>query len=351
MPVVARGPRSAASSRADGYERRRPEETLLYRVVSGHWPELLERAEQAGGLPSFVTKELRGSLECGLLEHGFVQLVCKGCGEELLLACSCKRRGFCPSCVGRRMSDLAAHCVDEVFAKEVPMRQRAKLAALGRALCAGLRPRAVRGRAAGVHQHAEAVPSSTREARVRLALGERGSGGRGDSGVAQRQRVAARCARSHGLPREPFRRHTLAPDGVWVRDADGELRFRELPPPTAEHVAEVASRSYEKLLRVLARHGPGLRASTTPPTRSPTTRRCWRAATARRPLTSACSARTPASARPSSPVPCESRSSPRAPSPKWVESTCARCASRAGTELASSAYAVTARGPRWPWSA
>ena len=27
---------------------------------------------------------------------------------------SCKRRGFCPSCLGRRMSDLAAHLVDEV---------------------------------------------------------------------------------------------------------------------------------------------------------------------------------------------------------------------------------------------
>jgi len=45
-------------------------------VVSEHWPEFLERAEQAGGLPSFVTKEFRAYLECGLLEHGFVQLVC-----------------------------------------------------------------------------------------------------------------------------------------------------------------------------------------------------------------------------------------------------------------------------------
>ena len=40
-----------------------------------------------------------------------------------LLAFSCKKRGFCPSCVGRRMSDVAAHLVDEVFPEEVPMRQ------------------------------------------------------------------------------------------------------------------------------------------------------------------------------------------------------------------------------------
>jgi len=60
------------------------------------------------------------------------------------------------------------------------------------------------------------------------------------------------------LPCEPCRRHTLAADGVWLRDVDGELRFRELSPPSAEDVAEVASRSYEKLVRVLARHGRGL---------------------------------------------------------------------------------------------
>ena len=39
------------------------------------------------------------------------------------MAFSCKKRGFCPSCVGRRMSDVAAHLVDEVFPEEVPMRQ------------------------------------------------------------------------------------------------------------------------------------------------------------------------------------------------------------------------------------
>jgi len=35
-----------------------------------------------------VTKEFSAYLECGLLEHGFVQRVCRGCGEQLLLAFS-----------------------------------------------------------------------------------------------------------------------------------------------------------------------------------------------------------------------------------------------------------------------
>ncbi len=33
------------SARSDGYERRRPEETLLYQLVQQHWPRFLERAD------------------------------------------------------------------------------------------------------------------------------------------------------------------------------------------------------------------------------------------------------------------------------------------------------------------
>ena len=51
-------PHAAPTPRADGYERRRPEDTLLHRVVREHWPVFRERAEEHGGLPRFVTREL-----------------------------------------------------------------------------------------------------------------------------------------------------------------------------------------------------------------------------------------------------------------------------------------------------
>ena len=82
---------------------------MLHRVVRAHWPAFLERAEEAGGLPRFVVRELEAYLECGLLEHGLVHLRCRDCDEDLVVAFSCKKRGFCPSCVARRMSDAAAH--------------------------------------------------------------------------------------------------------------------------------------------------------------------------------------------------------------------------------------------------
>jgi len=95
---------------------------VLHRVVRAHWPAFLERAEEAGGLPRFVVREVEAYLECGLLAHGLVHLQCRDCGEELVVALSCKRRGFCPSCVARRMPDAAAHLVDDVL-PEVPTRQ------------------------------------------------------------------------------------------------------------------------------------------------------------------------------------------------------------------------------------
>jgi len=41
--------------------------------VRAHWPAFLERAEEAGGLPRFVVREVEAYLECGLLAHGLVQ--------------------------------------------------------------------------------------------------------------------------------------------------------------------------------------------------------------------------------------------------------------------------------------
>jgi hypothetical protein len=93
---------------------------VLFRVLAEHLETFLERASE--GLPLFVERELRGYLECGILSHGFCRVHCTGCGRDALVAFSCKGRGFCPSCGGRRMSDTAAHLADHVL-PFVPVRQ------------------------------------------------------------------------------------------------------------------------------------------------------------------------------------------------------------------------------------
>ncbi|HEA7115965.1 TPA: TniB family NTP-binding protein, partial [Escherichia coli] len=53
-------------------------------------------------------REFEDYLKCGRLEHGFLRVRCQSCHHEKLVAFSCKRRGFCPSCGVRRMVDSAA---------------------------------------------------------------------------------------------------------------------------------------------------------------------------------------------------------------------------------------------------
>ena len=105
------------------YTPHRPEQTLLHRTIREQLEGFLARsAERGHPVPRFVEQELRAFLRCGVLAHGFLRLRCDDCGCDRLLPFSCKRRGFCPSCGGRRMADTAAHLADRVL-PEVPIRQ------------------------------------------------------------------------------------------------------------------------------------------------------------------------------------------------------------------------------------
>lgn len=100
------------------YERRRPEETTLYQVVADNLATLYDAVDDGAlaiALPKFVKKELEGYLDCGLLCRGFARVRCDGCEETRLVAFSCKGRGFCPSCLGRKMSATAAHLLEDVL--------------------------------------------------------------------------------------------------------------------------------------------------------------------------------------------------------------------------------------------
>ena len=102
---------------APRYERRRPEQTPLYRLVRAHYETFAAEVEQATGtgLPQFIKDEFEDYLECGILAHGFLRLTCDTCARDTLVAFSCKGRGFCPSCLGRRMASTAANLIEHVL--------------------------------------------------------------------------------------------------------------------------------------------------------------------------------------------------------------------------------------------
>ncbi len=60
-------------------------------------------------------------LDCGDLHMGFVRVRCEECGNEYLLAFSCKRRQFCPSCHQKRVIEYGEWLLTNIL-KDVPHR-------------------------------------------------------------------------------------------------------------------------------------------------------------------------------------------------------------------------------------
>ena len=77
---------------------------------------------QDRSLPEYVREEFEAFLRCGVLKQGFLRMVCEQCHAQRLLAFSCKKHGFCPSCGARRMAESARHLAEKVFGPR-PVRQ------------------------------------------------------------------------------------------------------------------------------------------------------------------------------------------------------------------------------------
>ena len=107
------------------YRPRKPSDSLLYKTIQENLESFLQNLHQdpsAKGLPEYVVGEFREFLRCGILAHGFLRYRCDSCAKELLVGFSCKKRGFCPGCLARRMSEMAAFLTDYVL-PDVNIRQ------------------------------------------------------------------------------------------------------------------------------------------------------------------------------------------------------------------------------------
>jgi hypothetical protein len=103
-----------------------PQTTALYEVVRDNLETLygaIEDGAIAVRIPKHARKELEAYLGCGLLCRGFARLKCEDCGERRLVAFSCRGRGFCPSCTGRRMNATAANLIERVLPPQSGLRQ------------------------------------------------------------------------------------------------------------------------------------------------------------------------------------------------------------------------------------
>jgi hypothetical protein len=75
-------------------------------------------------IPKHARRELEAYLGCGIPRwRGFVRFRCPDCGESRIVAFSCKGRGSCASCLGRRMNATAANLIERVLPPEASLRQ------------------------------------------------------------------------------------------------------------------------------------------------------------------------------------------------------------------------------------
>jgi hypothetical protein len=247
---VDTGPRATTSascapfaSGSPTYVPRHPEQTVLYTVVREQLETFLARArERERPVPRFVERELRRYLECGILAHGFLRVRCEACGLERLVAFSCKGRGFCPSCGGRRMADTAAHLVDRVL-PEVPVRQWVL------SLPFGLRYRLA---------YDARLVSEVLGLFVRTVFASLRRRARKKWGIPRVQCGAVTFVqRSGDALNLNVHFHSLVVDGVYVREGFASVRFLALPPPDDAEVTRVAQRIATRLMRLLERRGLG----------------------------------------------------------------------------------------------
>jgi len=213
---------------------------LLHRVVAEHLDDFLAQVQADGQrLPPWVEREFRRYQVCGDLNEGFAHLHCEDCDVHRIVPFSCKTRGFCPSCMGRRMAEKAAHWVDGVFA-HVPIRQWT--------LTLPWRRRFLMARHHDLCRRALSLFLDTlnRWMRQSLDLPE----GRGGS-------ITVIQFFSSSLATDPHY-HALVLDGLFARvEQTGELRFHPLLDVSTEDVEQVVLQAAERIEKWLARRGFG----------------------------------------------------------------------------------------------
>jgi len=224
-----------ASAKDFSYRRRQPEESILYKTLACHLNTFLKNlAEEGQWLPKHVEKELWAYLECGILAYGFVRVQCDDCKNEQLVAFSCKKRGFCPSCGAKRMAETAAHLVENIipwvkvrqYVLSVPIPLRYWMASDKKLL-------------AKVHK----VFASE----VERFYTERSTKNRSGS-IAFVQRFGSALNLNVHF-------HLLQLEGLYEPRTTGRPKFRKGKPPTNKDIESLVSKISKRVVRLLRRTG------------------------------------------------------------------------------------------------
>lgn len=225
---------------SQGYTRHQPEKTILYRTIQDHFQTFLAEAKTRAEklpFPLHVFQEVDAYLGCGILANGFVRLSCESCKSERLVAFSCKKRGFCPSCGGRRMNEVAMHLVDRVF-PHVPVRQWVLSFPFSVRYALAYNPNLV-SKILAIYIR---IVSNWYEKAARR------------NGIAGKTAAVTFIQRFGGAIKLNVHFHSLFLDGVFTAK-NGKLEFVPVFPPTNEEIVTLVKRINLRIARCLEKRG------------------------------------------------------------------------------------------------
>ena len=228
------------------YRPRQAQSGRVFELVQKNWLKFVAVARNAElGPAPYVVREFEEFLGCGVLAKGFVRLKCENCDENKLVPFSCKRRGFCPSCCGRRMNEGAAFFVDNVF-PHVPVRQWV--------LSFPMPVRFWMARNPHLTTHALQIFHRAMKSHYRQAAKKLGVVDEIHTGAVT---VVQRFGSALNLN---IHFHALLLDGFFVVEKDSAAiglapKFIETPKPTQEEVLALMQTIQERMLRLFRRRG------------------------------------------------------------------------------------------------
>ena len=221
------------------YVPRNPRLSTLYGIVAEHRAGYFEAVESKTGKSprGFVKREFDNYLECGIYEHGMMRTQCSdsSCGHEHVVAMSCKGRGFCPSCGGRRMVETATNLTSGVL-PHVRYRQFVLTLPIAlRFMCGVSRKllQKVHGIAAEEYKNFYRDGRSSEDGIV--------------GGISFIQRFNSGCDFNLHF-------HTMMADGVWLENEAGEIKFFQKSLSEIE-LGEILDDISTRIVRTLRRQG------------------------------------------------------------------------------------------------
>ncbi len=164
---------------------------------------------------------------------------CNECAHEKLVAFSCKRRGFCPSCGARRRAETAAYLVDRVIPR-VPVRQWGLSFPIRLRLLLAAHPELLTPVLRIVHRVITGFLLS--EAGLKRGAADADAGS-----VTLIQRFGSAANLNIHL-------HCLVLDGVYRR-TEGEPIFQEARAPTGDELKGLLDQIVARLMKLLTRRG------------------------------------------------------------------------------------------------